>query len=389
MKKMFVTILLATMMFGGLVSAQEIHLSERLGAILATQEATEDATTSFGYVYTRAVGGYTSDLFSLWGRLQIAFQSDDKWKNEVSLTGDQTWFEFNAAVRPLKFMEFAMGNSFGKELPWAGYELPGAYGYGSDASYGLRKYSNGNGMSMVFRGSGISDGFLKGLTIGWNSLPLDTIQSMGKSAWKTAVGVVYNMEGVANLSFGAKFDTASDANQTFGIYGELLAIPNMKANLGATMYTNSSVADPGGITSTDNGSKKTDSGFVTMINTGAQYMFPWFPLYLGADMGIVAGNQVVGTNASGEDVTMMPILIGGLIGMDITEKVYTHVRVTYGNNLASESAEQTSEVVISPRLHLKTNKWGEMRLDPGFTLITANSKTNFGFNLGLYWEFKF
>lgn len=389
MKKMFVTMLLATMMVTGLATAQEVHLSERLGAILATQEATEDATTSFGYVYTRAVGGYTSDLFSLWGRLQIAFQSDDKWKDKVSLTGDQTWFEFNAAVRPLKFMEFAMGNSFGQELPWAGYELPGAYGYGSDASYGLRKYSNGNGMSMVFRGSGISDGFLKGLTIGWNSLPLDTIKSMGKSAWKTGFGVIYNMEGVANLSFGGKIDTAEDANQTFGVYGELLAVPNMKANLGVTMYTNSSVVDPSKIIGAASGFTKSDSGLITMLNTGAQYTVPWFPVYLGADMGIVLGGQTVGTNASGEDITMMPVLVGGLIGMDITEKVYTHVRVTYGNNLASESAMKVSEVVISPRLHLKTGKWGEMRLDPGFTFVTADSNTNFGFDLGLYWEFKF
>lgn len=388
MKKTIVVTLLMAMLAGTGLFAQEVHFSERLGAILATQEATEGANPSFGYIYTRAVGGYSTDLFSLWGRLQIAFQSTDEWKDQITLTGNQTWFEFNGAVRPLKFLEFAMGNSFGKELPWSGYELPGAYGYGSDASYGLRKYSNGEGMTMLFRGSGISDGFLKGLTIGWNSLPLDTIKSMGKSAWKTAVGLNYQIEGFATFSFGGQFDTASDANQTFGFYGELEAVPNMKANLGATMYTNSSVVDPSEIAG-GNEVDRLEKGFITMLNTGAQYMLPWFPLYLGADMGIVIGGQTIGKNTAGEDITMMPLLVGGLIGMDITDHVYTHVRVTYGDNLASESSMRTSEVVISPRLHVKTGKWGEIRLDPGFTLITTDSGTNFGFELGAFWEFKF
>ena len=280
-----------------------------------------------------------------------------------------------------------MGNSFGTELPWSGYELPGAYGYGSDASYGLRKYSSGNGMTMLFRGSGTGVGFLDGLTIGWNSLPLDVVKSMGKSAWKTAVGVNYNLMGKANLSFGGQFDTASDASQTIGIYAELLAVDNMKANVGLTMYTNSSVVDPSGIAgSTTSSFNKTEKGFIPMVNTGVQYMLPWFPLYLAADMGIVAGKQTV---EYGNDVTMMPILVGGLVGMDITEKLYTHVRVTYGDNLASEAARRASEVVISPRLHYKTTKWGELRLDPGFTFITTDSDTNFGFSLGMFWEYKY
>ena len=326
------------------------------------------------------------------GRAQVAFQSTDQWKDEISLTGNQTWFEFNAAVRPLSFLEFAVGNSFGKELPWSGYELPGAYGYGSDASYGLRKYSNGEGMTMLFRGAGTGIGFLEGLTIGWNSLPLDSIKSMGKSAWTTAVGVNYNIMGVANLSFGGQFDTASDASQTIGIYGELLAVENMKANVGLTMYTNSSVVDPSSIAgsttsaSTGYGINKAEKGFVPMVNAGVQYMLPWFPLYLAADMGIVAGKQTV---ENGTDVTMMPILVGGLVGMDITEKLYTHVRVTYGDNLASESAVRASEVVISPRIHYKTESWGELRLDPGFTFITTDSDTNFGFSVGVFWEYKF
>lgn len=387
-KNTIMVTLLVVMLSGTGLFAQEFHFSERLGAILVTQEATDGVSPSFGYIYTRAVGGYSTDLFSLWGRLQIAFQSSDQWKDEISLKGNQTWFEFNAAVRPLKFLEFAMGNSFGDELPWSGYELPGAYGYGSDASYGLRKYSNGEGMTMLFRGSGISDGFLKGLTIGWNSLPYDVIESKGKSAWKTAVGVIYDVEGLGNLSFGGQFDTDTDANQTFGFYGELEAVPNMKANLGATMYTNTSVVDPTDIAG-DNEVDKFEKGFITMLNTGAQYMLPWFPLYLGADVGIVVGRQTVTSDTTDGDTTMMPLLVGGLIGMDITEQIYTHVRVTYGDNLASESSLRTSEVVISPRLHVKTSKWGEMRLDPGFTLITKDSNTNFGFELGVFWEFKF
>lgn len=390
MKKTIVTALLAAMLVGTGASAQEVTFSDRVGAILVTQDAASGSDASFGYLYNRLVGGYQNEMFSFWGRAQVALQSTDQWKDEISLEGDQTWFEFNAAVRPVRFLEFAVGNSFGKELPWSGYELPGAYGYGSDASYGLRKYSNGEGMTALFRGSGTGIGFLEGLTIGWNSLPLDTIKSMGKSAWKTAVGVNYNLMGAANLSFGGQFDTASDASQAIGIYAELLAIDNMKANVGLTMYTNSSVVDPSGIAgSTTNSFNKTEKGFIPMVNTGVQYMLPWFPLYLAADMGIVAGKQTVFKVPSGDDVTMMPILVGGLIGMDITEKFYTHVRVTYGNNLASESAVRASEVVISPRLHYKTERWGELRLDPGFTLITTDSDTNFGFSLGMFWEYKY
>lgn len=387
MKKTFVAALLAAVLAGGGLAAQDVEFSNRVGAILVTQDPGPDSGTSFGYLYNRIVGGYESDLFSLWGRAQIALQSTDKWKDQISLTGDQTWFEFNGATRPLKFLEFAVGNSFGTELPWSGYELPGAYGYGSDASYGLRKYSSGNGMTMLFRGSGTGVGFLDGLTIGWNSLPLDVVKSMGKSAWKTAVGVNYNLMGKANLSFGGQFDTASDASQTIGIYAELLAVDNMKANVGLTMYTNSSVVDPSGIAgSTTSSFNKTEKGFIPMVNTGVQYMLPWFPLYLAADMGIVAGKQTV---EYGNDVTMMPILVGGLVGMDITDQLYTHVRVTYGDNLASEAARRASEVVISPRLHYKTTKWGELRLDPGFTFITTDSDTNFGFSLGMFWEYKY
>lgn len=387
MKKTFVAALLAAVLAGGGLAAQDVEFSNRVGAILVTQDPGPDSGASFGYLYNRIVGGYESDLFSLWGRAQIALQSTDKWKDQISLTGDQTWFEFNGATRPLKFLEFAVGNSFGTELPWSGYELPGAYGYGSDASYGLRKYSSGNGMTMLFRGSGTGLGFLDGLTIGWNSLPLDVVKSMGKSAWKTAVGVNYNLMGKANLSFGGQFDTASDASQTIGIYAELLAVDNMKANVGLTMYTNSSVVDPSGIAgSTTSSFNKTEKGFIPMVNAGVQYMLPWFPLYLAADMGIVAGKQTV---EYGNDVTMMPILVGGLVGMDITEKLYTHVRVTYGDNLASEAARRASEVVISPRLHYKTTKWGELRLDPGFTFITTDSDTNFGFSLGMFWEYKY
>lgn len=387
MKKTIVSTVLAALLVGAGVSAQEVTFSDRVGAILVTQEATSGSDASFGYLYNRLVGGYQNEMFSIWGRAQIALQSTDKWRDEISLTGNQTWFEFNAATRPLKFMEFAVGNSFGTELPWSGYELPGAYGYGSDASYGLRKYSSGNGMTMLFRGSGTGVGFLDGLTIGWNSLPLDVVKSMGKSAWKTAVGVNYNLMGKANLSFGGQFDTASDASQTIGIYAELLAVDNMKANVGLTMYTNSSVVDPSGIAgSTTSSFNKTEKGFIPMVNAGVQYMLPWFPLYLAADMGIVAGKQTV---EYGNDVTMMPILVGGLVGMDITEKLYTHVRVTYGDNLASEAARRASEVVISPRLHYKTTKWGELRLDPGFTFITTDSDTNFGFSLGMFWEYKY
>lgn len=387
MKKTFVAALLAAVLAGGGLAAQDVEFSNRVGAILVTQDPGPDSGTSFGYLYNRLVGGYQNEMFSIWGRAQIALQSTDKWKDQISLTGDQTWFEFNGATRPLKFLEFAVGNSFGTELPWSGYELPGAYGYGSDASYGLRKYSSGNGMTMLFRGSGTGVGFLDGLTIGWNSLPLDVVKSMGKSAWKTAVGVNYNLMGKANLSFGGQFDTASDASQTIGIYAELLAVDNMKANVGLTMYTNSSVVDPSGIAgSTTSSFNKTEKGFIPMVNAGVQYMLPWFPLYLAADMGIVAGKQTV---EYGNDVTMMPILVGGLVGMDITEKLYTHVRVTYGDNLASEAARRASEVVISPRLHYKTTKWGELRLDPGFTFITTDSDTNFGFSLGMFWEYKY
>ena len=392
MKRTIVMALLATLILGTAASAQTVKFSDRVGAVIVTQDAAADSDASFGYLYNRFVGGYDSDKFSFWGRAQVALQSSDQWKDNVSLTGNQTWFEFNGAMRPLKFMEFAVGNSFGKELPWDGYELPGAYGYGSDASYGLRKYAIGEGMAMLFRGSGTGIPLLEGLTIGWNSLPLNVLKDMGKSAWTTGVGVNYNLFGALNLSFGGQFDTASDANQTIGFYGELLAIENMKANIGITIYTNTNVVDPSGIagaTTSTASAVKVESGAVSLLNAGVHFSMPSFPLYLGADMGIVMGKQVIGKTTGGDDVTMMPILVGGLIGMDFTERFYGHVRVTYGDNLASESAQRTSEVVITPRLHYKTKSWGELRLDPGFTIISTDSDTNFGFSIGMFWEYKF
>lgn len=398
MKRTFVMALLATLILGTAVSAQTVKFSDRVGAVLVTQDAASDSDASFGYLYNRFVGGYDHEKFSLWGRAQVALQSSDQWKDNISFNGNQTWFEFNGAIRPLKFMEFAVGNSFGKELPWSGYELPGAYGYGSDASYGVRKYASGNGMAMLFRGSGTGIPLLEGLTIGWNSLPLNVVKAMGKSAWTTGVGVNYTLMDALTLSFGGQFDTASDANQTIGFYGELLAIENMKANLGITIYTNTSVVDPSGIAgattttagagSSSFGIKKLESGVVSLLNAGVHFAMPGFPLYLGADMGIVTGKQVIGTNADG-DVTMMPILVGGLIGMDVTERFYTHVRVSYGDNLASESSKRASEVVITPRLHYKTKSWGELRLDPGFTIISTDADTNFGFSIGMFWEYKY
>jgi opacity protein-like surface antigen len=242
----------------------------------------------------------------------------------------------------------------------------------------------------LFRGSGTGVGFLEGLTIGWNSLPLDVVKAMGKSAWTTGVGVNYTLMDALTLSFGGQFDTASDANQTIGFYGELLAVKNMKANLGITIYTNTNVVDPSDIAGAASGSMtKTEKGVVSLLNAGLHYTMSWFPLYLGADMGVVTGKQTVGQNTSGDDITMMPILIGGLIGMDINERFYTHVRVTYGDNLASESDMRTSEVVITPRLHYKTKSWGELRLDPGFTIITTDADTNFGFSIGMFWEYKY
>ena len=139
MKRTIVMAVLATLILGTAVSAQTVKFSDRVGAVLVTQDAAADSDASFGYLYNRFVGGYDHEKFSLWGRAQVALQSSDQWKDNISLTGNQTWFEFNGAMRPVKFMEFALGNSFGKELPWSGYELPGAYGYGSDASYGVRK----------------------------------------------------------------------------------------------------------------------------------------------------------------------------------------------------------------------------------------------------------
>ena len=392
MKRTIVMALIATLILGTAVSAQTVKFSDRVGAVIVTQDAAADSDASFGYLYNRFVGGYDSDKFSFWGRAQVALQSTDQWKDNISLTGNQTWFEFNGAMRPLKFMEFAVGNSFGKELPWDGYELPGAYGYGSDASYGLRKYAIGEGMAMLFRGSGTGIPLLEGLTIGWNSLPLNVLKDMGKSAWTTGVGVNYNLFGALNLSFGGQFDTASDASQTIGFYGELLAIENMKANIGITIYTNTNVVDPSGIagsTTSMSSATKVKNGAVSLLNAGVHFSMPGFPLYLGADMGIVTGKQVIGTTAGGKDITMMPILVGGLIGMDISERFYTHVRVTYGDNLSSESSEKASEVVITPRLHYKTRSLGELRLDPGFTIINTDSETNFGFSIGMFWEYKF
>ena len=431
---------------GGAVVAQEVTFYNRMGSVLVEQAAAKDADANFGKLYDRIVGQYDSEKFSFFGRFQadlIGWPSDKETIDKVGLNPDEPdnhkrWgdyiglaapiIEFNGAMRPLPFLEIALGNSYGTETPWEGYELPGSYGYGSDVTYGRGEWADGNGGTVLFKGAGIG---MDGLYIGWNILPITNARNGGfkgkgfPDGWDTQLGLIYNVDGLLGIGVGAKLSTRKwtegedrNANQQIGVYIEYTGVENLKVGAGVTMDTNS-LGAAGDFIHESRGDElgfelgpisqyvsldRHEYGFVPFVNAGAEYNFAGMglPITLGADVGLYAGAQTVVVNPDDEDVTMMPMLVGLLVRVDPMENLWFDVRAVYEDALLKGVPDGSdinlSRLTVTPRVHFLLSESDEFRLQvPIMTNWIPETKaggnfetsTHTGFNIGVFWQHNF
>lgn len=376
------------------VAAQKVSLFNRFGSTFLSQDAEKDSWPDFGNLYNWVVGGYDGEKFSFYGRIQLVLEAGATGWKDSAMFGVGTnnaqkgtrFMEFSGAFRPVPFLEVALGNGYGSndrmELPWEGYQLPGGYGYATEASYGLRKWAAGNGVSVLFRGDAAG---LEGLTVGWNALPLGNMVVDGKSAWGTTLTASYLVGGIANIGVAGQFDTAENAGQVAGVYGELLAVKGLKVNVGATMYTGSVATMLGAADTMATYSK----AFTAVVNAGLQYTIAPLRMTVGADMGILAGRQKLTDQYARHNATAMPLLVGGIIRWTIIPPVHARIQVKYGDNLASKDAARESKVSINPRISYNGGKIGTFCLDPVIELVLKNTQKLTGYRLRLYWQYNF
>ena len=390
--------LLCAALVGGAVFAQEVTFFNRLGSELVNQPIGGDA--KFGTIYDRIQGQYESEKFSMWGRVQGTLQSGNGWDGDVAL---KPAVNFNGAFRPVEFFEVILGSNAGDEGLWGAAHLPGAYGYGTDASYGVRKWANGEGLTLAFKGAGVG---LDGLNIGWNVLQPGVLsQKVGddtKSSWKTGFGVSYVIPELVGIGFGARIDTAEDANQQFGIYAELLAVENLKASVGVSMDTDATVEIAADVTGADVTGLETESEakFRAFLNAGVEYGFAGMdlPLTVGADVGLLAGAATVSGEGDNK-VTVMPMIAGLWVKFDVTKQLWAGLRVTYADSLAGGNEDlkhqaSRSLLKITPRVHFALSEADEFRLQSNISTkfikkdkSTTESKA--GFDIGIYWQHNF
>lgn len=393
--------LLCAALVGGAVFAQEVTFFNRLGSTLVNQEIGGDA--KFGNFYDRIQGQYESEKFSMWGRIHAELKSGNDWDGDVEVTPT---VNFNGAFRPVEFFEVILGSNAGYEGLWGAVHLPGAYGYGTDASYGVRKWADGEGLTLAFKGAGVG---LDGLNIGWNVLQKGVLsKKVGddtKSFWKTGFGVSYVVPELVGIGFGARIDTAKDANQQFGIYAELLAVENLKASVGVSMNTDATVVTAAEIP--DHFKKELEglpleAKFRAFLNAGVEYGFAGMdlPLTVGADVGLLAGADTV-IEFGDEDVTVMPMIAGLWAKFDVTEQLWADLRVTYADSLAGGNEDliylyEVSQALlkVTPRVHFALSEADEFRLESNISTAfkktdksTTESKT--GFDIGIYWQHNF
>lgn len=390
-KLLFVSLLLVCS--AGIFFAQNITFFNRFGSTFLSKETEQDASPNFGNIYNWVVGGYESEKFSLYGRAQFVLESTDGWTDDVTFgigtnnpkTGTK-FMEFNGAIRPLPFLEIALGNGYGTndrmELPWEGYQLPGGYGYATEASYGLRKWASGNGLTFLLKGEHFG---MEGLSIGWNALPLGNIVQDGNAAWENTSMISYQIKDLAHLSLGGKFTTEHGAGHVIGFYGELLAVKGLKVNAGITMSTASTTTMLGA----NDVLSVHEKDFTTLVNTGVQYTITPLRMTLGADMGILAGKKQLTGQYTRHDATAMPLLVGGIIRWTIIPPVHARIQIRYGDTLASKEAARDSVLVLNPRISYNTGATGTFCLDPVIEIGEVGRENIVGYRLGLYWQYNF
>lgn len=397
--------LLCAALVGGAVFAQEVTFFNRLGSKLVEQPIGGDA--KFGTIYDRIQGQYESEKFSMWGRVQGTLQSGNGWDGHVELASE---VHFNGAFRPVEFFEVILGSNAGDEGLWGAAYLPGANGYGTDASYGVRKWANGEGLTLAFKGAGVG---LDGLNIGWNVLqPKLLSEKVGddtESRWKTGFGVSYVVPELVGIGFGARIDTAKDANQQFGIYAELLAVENLKASVGVSMDTDATVVTAAEVTDLKKRFEAAgqaamlgalESKFHAFLNAGVEYGFAGMdlPLTVGADIGLLAGADTVYEDEDGE-ITMMPMIAGLWVKFDVTEQLWADLRVTYADSLAGGSNDNKyqashSLLKVTPRVHFALSEADEFRLESNISTAfkkkdKSTTESQAGFDIRIYWQHNF
>lgn len=393
--------LLCAALVGSATFAQNVTFFNRLGSKLVDQPIGGDA--KFGNIYDRVQGSYDSEKFSMWGRIQADLMSKNYWDGNVVV---DCVANFNGAFRPVEFFEVIVGSNAGYEGLWGAAYLPGAYGYGTDASYGVRKWANGEGLTLAFKGAGVG---LEGLNIGWNVLQPGvlsdkTLNEKGenetKVSWKTGVGVSYVIPELVGIGFGGKFDTTKDANQQFGLYAELLAVENLKASVGVSMDTKADLGTAAAVTGLNVPGANTEAKFRAFLNAGAQYGFAGMglPLTVGADIGLLAGAETV-VEYGDKKVTAMPMIAGLWVRFDATEQLWTDLRVTYADSLAGGDADykysaSSSLLKITPRVHFLLSEADEFRLESNISTAFSKedkntTKSKSGFDIGVYWQHNF
>ncbi len=69
--------------------------------------------------------------------------------------------EFAGAIRPFSLLEIMLGTGYSGskgEFALTGYTMTVAFGYAAEASYGLRKWVDGEGLTLLLRGDSLGWG---------------------------------------------------------------------------------------------------------------------------------------------------------------------------------------------------------------------------------------
>lgn len=404
--------LLCVAVVSGAAFAQEVTLYNKLGMTAVTQAAEKNAPLRFGHIYDEVRATYESDMFSLWGQVKLGVAAksvasgtsgekydfsapNQNWSNGSRIIGHP---DFNVAFRPVEFLEFIAGTNAGDEGLWSAAHLPGAYGYGSDFDYGVGPWANGEGLTVAFRGAGIG---IDGLTIGWNVLQAkqgDFVSNTNNNSellWRTAFAVSYIIPELVGVGFGARINTADDSSQELGIYGELLAVTNLKVGLGVTFKTDADwyqfstdlQKDFVAASGNNNTTIAWKKGTAVALNAGAEYNLG--KLTIGGDLGMVMGSKEVINNGNATGVTVMPMILGGFVAYNLNDRLKLDGRVSYENPLASESQYKGSITKIEPRLWFNVTEADELRFDVPLTMKSQNNTHTTGLEVECYWKHSF
>lgn len=403
MKKIIAGLLCAATVSGA-IFAQEATLYNKLGTTAVRKGAYTDSKPYMADIYDEIRATYESDKFSTWGQVKLTIapegerfsklnEDNGPWKQGAKVDGD---VEFNAAFRPVEFLEIIGGTNYGEEGLWSASYVPGLYGYGTDFSYGVREWAAGPGATVAFRGAGVG---VDGLTIGWNVLKAGKLKVGDKLTWNTAFAASYAIPELVSVGAAAQIDTTEKATQKFGFGAEVTAIENMKIGLGINMATeatsyyfdtdaNEILKQVQGMGQEQNSAANYgwEEGVVAALNAGVEYNFAGMglPLLVGADAGLVLGKKEIG------EVNVMPMTFGGFVSFGLLENLLVlDARITFESNMADADAAKVNVLKVIPRVWFNATEADELRLEVPITNQKVLEKSHTGFDVGLYWKHTF